>query len=229
MAVTLHERIGSGGFGTVYRATDDLNRTVAVKVISRSAAQSSSALEHARALARVDHPHVVTIYRVEAVTDPEDGLTADGVVMEFVDGPTLASRVATARLSVDELRAIGLAIISAMKALHDNGVAHRDLHEDNVLLGSKGVKVIDVLYREQDSLRLLSGRGREELLGRDLEALRRLITFAIRNSELKPAQADGFARAAVSAADVEGVGDAFRAVLETPSPLDTESPAVLTA
>jgi serine/threonine protein kinase len=70
LKVTLHSRLGDGGFADVWKATDDLGRDVAVKIVRASAAVMSSALAHARALARTSHPNIVSIISLERVTDP---------------------------------------------------------------------------------------------------------------------------------------------------------------
>jgi serine/threonine protein kinase len=77
LKVTLHSRLGDGGFADVWKATDDLGRDVAVKIVRASAAAMSSALAHARALARTSHPNIVSIISLERVTDPSRGRTGE--------------------------------------------------------------------------------------------------------------------------------------------------------
>src|ERR1700758_1310211 len=92
LKVTLHSRLGDGGFADVWKATADRGRNVAVKIVRASAAVMSSALAHARALARTSHPNVVSIFSLERVNDPSSKTEVDGIVMELLEGTTLAQR-----------------------------------------------------------------------------------------------------------------------------------------
>lgn len=91
MKIKLHSRLGDGGFADVWKATDDLGRDVAVKIVRESAVVVSSAMAHARALARTSHPNVVSILSLERITDPTTKAKVDAIVMELLEGTTLAS------------------------------------------------------------------------------------------------------------------------------------------
>ena len=128
--------------GEVYRARDSkLGREVAIKVLPEAVAQDGERLQRfereAKALAALNHPRVATLYGMEA-----DGDTPF-LVMEVVEGPTLAERIAQGRLSFDEALPIFLEIAEALEAAHDQGIVHRDLKPANVKLSPSGVKVLD--------------------------------------------------------------------------------------
>ena len=134
--------LGVGGMGKVYRAQDTkLDREVAIKVLPDAVAGDPERLQRfereAKALAALNHPHVATLYGMEA-----DGDTPF-LVMEVVEGPTLAERIAEGRLSFDEALPIFLEIAEALEAAHDQGIVHRDLKPANVKLSPSGVKVLD--------------------------------------------------------------------------------------
>jgi eukaryotic-like serine/threonine-protein kinase len=135
--------IGVGGMGEVYRARDTgLHRDVAIKVLPDEFAQDTERLarfeREARTLASLNHPNIATIHGLE-LTGPTRAL-----VMEFVDGPTLADRIAEGALPVDEALAIVRQIADALEAAHDQGIVHRDLKPANIKLRPDGtVKVLD--------------------------------------------------------------------------------------
>ncbi|MFC5800430.1 serine/threonine-protein kinase [Streptomyces formicae] len=138
----LLERLGSGGMGTVWRARDTvLHREVALKAV-RSDADTSDAvrervLREARALARLSHPHVVTVHHI-VDTQPHPW-----IVMELVPGSSLQDRL-TARgpLPAPEAARIGRQVLSALGAAHAVGIQHRDVKPANVLLRPDGSAVL---------------------------------------------------------------------------------------
>jgi TolB-like protein/Flp pilus assembly protein TadD len=135
--------IGAGGMGEVCRATDTkLGRDVALKILPAEMAASPERLERfqreAKAVAALNHPHIVTIHSVEE---------ADGVhflTMELVEGQPLDKLVAAGALSVERIVEIGTAIADALAAAHEKGIVHRDLKPANVVVSEGGgVKVLD--------------------------------------------------------------------------------------
>ncbi|WP_052423882.1 protein kinase domain-containing protein [Nonomuraea candida] len=140
----LQDRLGSGGMGTVWRAHDRLlGRTVAVKEMhlrsggAARADQAARAHRESHAIARISHPNVVNVY--DLVTHDE----RLWLVMEFVDGPSLAERVAAAGpMSPAEVAGIGLQLLSALEAVHAAGALHRDVKPANVLLRRDGRVVL---------------------------------------------------------------------------------------
>jgi Tol biopolymer transport system component len=135
--------LGSGGMGDVYRALDTrLRRDVAVKVIRASLASDPDRLgrfrREAQLLAALNHPNVGTIHSFEEI----DGLCA--LVLELVEGPTLADRIARGPMPVREALTIAAQIAQALEAAHQKGIVHRDLKPANVKITRDGsVKVLD--------------------------------------------------------------------------------------
>ena len=135
--------LGKGGMGEVYRATDtSLNRQVAIKVLPTEFAQDTERLarfeREAKTLASLNHPNIAQIYGFEKST----GIHA--LVMELVEGPTLADRIAQGPIPVDEALPIAKQIAKALEAAHEQGIIHRDLKPANVKVKPDGtVKVLD--------------------------------------------------------------------------------------
>ena len=135
--------IGAGGMGEVYRARDTkLDRDVAIKVLPEEFAADGERLarfeREAKLLASLNHPNIASIYGLEE----SDGVKA--LVLELVEGPTLAERIEEGPIPVDETIAIARQIAEALEAGHDAGVIHRDLKPANVKLKEDGtVKVLD--------------------------------------------------------------------------------------
>ncbi|WP_436843439.1 serine/threonine-protein kinase [Streptomyces hundungensis] len=140
----LGDAIGRGGMGKVWRAHDEvLHRTVAVKELTAAlyVAEADRAVLHARtqkearAAARITHPGVVTVH------DVLDHDNRPWIVMQYVDGPSLADAVKAAdghRIEAREAARIGLHVLGALRAAHAAGVLHRDVKPGNVLLASNG-------------------------------------------------------------------------------------------
>ena len=135
--------IGAGGMGEVYRATDTkLKRQVAIKVLPESLAADPDRLarfqREAEVLASLNHPHIAAIYGIEDTTD------AKALVMELVEGPTLADRLARGAMPLDEALPIAKQIAEALEAAHEQGIVHRDLKPANIKVRDDGtVKVLD--------------------------------------------------------------------------------------
>jgi tRNA A-37 threonylcarbamoyl transferase component Bud32 len=136
-------QIGVGGMGEVYRATDtNLKRAVAIKVLPETVAADAERLarfqREAEVLASLNHPNIAIIHGLEK----SDGVT--GLVMELVEGPTLADRIAQGAIPVDEALPIAKQIAEALEAAHEQGIIHRDLKPANVKIRRDGtVKVLD--------------------------------------------------------------------------------------
>jgi len=139
----LVERIGAGGMGEVYRATDTkLGRDVALKVLPAGMAAHADRLERfrreAKALAALDHPGIVTVFSVEE---------AEGVhflTMQLVDGQPLDRIIPEGGMPVQRVLDIAHALADALAAAHDKGIVHRDLKPANVMVTADGrVKVLD--------------------------------------------------------------------------------------
>jgi tRNA A-37 threonylcarbamoyl transferase component Bud32 len=211
MELIFREKIGSGAFATVYKAEDRLGRQLAVKIITPSMRSVADALTHARALARAEHPNVVRIHAVARVQDPAGSDEVDAIVMEYVEGETLSEHLESSTLSLDDVRAYGNQLISGLRHIHAQGLAHGDLHGGNVMVCSSGIKVLDILY--SDSLSLLSTTSRDERLKRDMVSLRFLLSDLMRHSEIDPGEATAFQNALTSPSDLSDFEHAFNDTL----------------
>jgi serine/threonine protein kinase/Tol biopolymer transport system component len=136
-------RIGVGGMGEVYQARDTtLNRQVAIKVLLPAIANDPDRLarfrREAQVLASLNHPHIAQIHGFEDT----DGVRA--LVMELVEGPTLADRIVSGAIPINEALAIASQIADALEAAHEQGIIHRDLKPANIKVREDGtVKVLD--------------------------------------------------------------------------------------
>jgi serine/threonine-protein kinase len=135
--------LGAGGMGAVYRAHDaKLNRDVALKVLLPEVADNPERLarfrREAQILASLNHPNIAHIYGLEE----SDGVVA--LILELVEGPTLADRIARGAIPLDEALPIARQIAEALEAAHEQGVVHRDLKPANIKVRDDGaVKVLD--------------------------------------------------------------------------------------
>jgi Tol biopolymer transport system component len=136
-------KIGEGGMGVVYRAEDTkLGRDVALKILPQAFAQEPQRMarfeREAQVLASLNHPNIATIHGIE------DGAGVRALVMELVEGPTLAERIAQGPLPLEEALHIAKQIAEALEYAHEKSVIHRDLKPANVKVTSDGkVKVLD--------------------------------------------------------------------------------------
>jgi serine/threonine protein kinase/Tol biopolymer transport system component len=135
--------LGAGGMGEVYLARDTkLGRDVAIKVLRESLANDSERLarfrREAQVLAALNHPNIAHIHGLE------DSTGVPALVMELVDGPTLADRIARGPIPIDEALPIARQISDALEAAHEQGIIHRDLKPVNIKVREDGiVKVLD--------------------------------------------------------------------------------------
>jgi serine/threonine protein kinase len=132
-------KLGQGGMGEVYRATDTkLGREVAIKILPDAFALDAGRMarfaREAQVLASLNHPNIAAIYGVEE----------RALVMELVEGPTLADRIAQGAMPLDEALPVARQIAEALEAAHEKGIVHRDLKPANINLTAEGkVKVLD--------------------------------------------------------------------------------------
>ncbi len=137
------EKIGEGGMGEVYRATDTkLNRDVALKILPQQFASDTQRMgrfqREAEVLASLDHPNIGQIYGIE-----EAGKTK-ALVLQLIGGPTLAERIAQGSIPVEDALKIALQIAEGLEAAHEKGVIHRDLKPANIKITPEGqVKILD--------------------------------------------------------------------------------------
>ncbi len=135
--------LGAGGMGEVYKAHDPrLRRDVAIKVLPAEMARHPDRLarfqREARAVAALNHPHIVTLHSVE------EAAGVHFLTMELVEGQSLDGVIAGGRLPVERITAIAMAVAEALAVAHDKGIVHRDLKPANIMVtGDDRVKVLD--------------------------------------------------------------------------------------
>ncbi len=142
------DRLGAGGMGEVYRARDTrLDRTVAIKVLNAALNANPDVKarfdREARAISQLNHPHICTLHDVgQARVDTGDS-PVDFLVMEYLEGETLADRIRRSPLPLAELLKTGTEIADALDKAHRAGIVHRDLKPGNVMLTKTGAKLLD--------------------------------------------------------------------------------------
>ena len=134
--------VGEGGMGQVFRAVDTrLNRTVAVKILPPADGIDPLLRERfgreAQAGASLTHPHICTLYDVGS----RDGL--DFIVMEYLEGDTLAARLAKGPMPLDRALQCAIEVADALDHAHRNGIVHRDVKPANIMLTRGGAKLMD--------------------------------------------------------------------------------------
>jgi len=134
--------LGAGGMGEVYRARDTrLDRTVAIKVLSQHLSASPEVRQRfereAKTISQLSHPHICALYDVGREGEIEY------LVMEYLEGETLADRLAKGPLPLEQTLRYGMQIAGALEKAHRQGIVHRDLKPGNVMLTKTGVKLLD--------------------------------------------------------------------------------------
>lgn len=134
--------LGAGGMGEVYRARDTrLDRTVAVKILPSHLSENPEAKlrfdREARSISSLNHPHICTLYDV----GQQDGVNF--LVMEFLEGETLADRLMKGALPPEQVLQYGMEICEGLEKAHRSGVVHRDLKPGNIMLTKTGAKLMD--------------------------------------------------------------------------------------
>ncbi len=134
--------VGAGGMGEVYRARDTrLGRDVALKVLPEHLSDNVDLKQRfereAKAISSLNHPHICTLYDVGS----QDG--TDFLVMEYLEGETLADRLVKGALKIDEALKVGIEIADALDKAHRQGMVHRDLKPGNIMLTRTGAKLMD--------------------------------------------------------------------------------------
>src|ERR1700686_4866842 len=134
--------LGAGGMGEVYKARDTrLDRTVAIKILPPALAADPQFRERfdreARAISQLDHPHICAVYDVG-----EHNGTAY-LVMQYLEGETLADRLMKGALPLDQALQVAIQIADALATAHRAGIVHRDLKPGNIMLTKAGAKLLD--------------------------------------------------------------------------------------
>ena len=136
------EQLGAGGMGEVYKARDTrLDRTVAIKVLPEHVASDPDLKQRfereAKTISSLNHPHICTLYDI----GEQDGI--DFLVMEYLEGDTLAQRLEKGALPLDQALQVAIEIADALDKAHRQGITHRDLKPGNIMLTKAGAKLLD--------------------------------------------------------------------------------------
>ena len=142
--------IGAGGMGEVYRARDTrLDRKVAVKVLAPELANDAEFrarfAREAKAISALNHPHICGLYDIGREHD------TDYLVLELLEGETLAARLERGALPLGQVLRFGVEIADALEAAHRQGIVHRDLKPGNVMLTPAGTKLLDFGLAKHDT------------------------------------------------------------------------------
>ena len=213
--------LGVGGMGEVYYARDpQLDRAVAIKILTSSRAtgpQLERFQREARAVARITHPHICTIYDVGQF----DGVPF--LVMELLEGETLAERLEHGPLPIDRALISAGQIAEALDAAHRKGVIHRDLKPSNVMVTASGVKLLDFGLAK---LREIEGA---ETLERSTKSLRLTEQGTVLGTipYMAPEQVEG--READARTDVFALGVILYEMTTGRPPFEARSPASVLA
>ena len=129
--------LGAGGMGEVYKASDtQLDRTVAIKVLPEHVANDPDLKQRfereAKTISSLNHPHICTLYDIGT----QDGI--DFLVMEYLEGDTLAQRLTKGALPLDRALQVAIEIADALDKAHRQGITHRDLKPGNIMLTKAG-------------------------------------------------------------------------------------------
>ncbi len=206
-----------GGFANVWQARDEkLLRDVAVKIIRNASVGISNALDHARALARVQHPNVVVVHAIEKVNDPDGQGLVDAVVMELLRGKTLGYRLGEAPLTQDEVQTISFGVLAGVRHIHAQNMVHGDLHEHNVMIVGSEAKIIDLLHRF--SLASLSLDKRENQIVLELRNVKTLLHKLLCHSEVSPQQTYAFTEATRGDISLQQIESALHDALDDDPP-----------
>ena len=163
----IQSALGAGGMGEVYRARDTrLDRTVAIKILSQELAADPQFHERfdreAKAISQLNHPNICTLYDVGEASVSHETASPTSIrflVMEFLEGETLATRLERGALKLEEALKIAAEISGALDEAHRAGIVHRDLKPGNVMLTRSGAKLLDFGLAKQTASPLTSRRG----------------------------------------------------------------------
>src|SRR5215213_10195838 len=216
--------IGEGGMGQVYRAADTrLDRAVAIKVMPASLSGDKVKRERfereARSISRLEHPNICPLYDVgELPNDAGGGLF---LVMQFLEGETLAQRLTRGALSIKETLDVGIQIAEALAAAHRAGIVHRDLKPGNVMLTRAGARLLD--FGLARTVSMAAGGDSGAAGGGDQTALTTQGTLLGTLHYMAPEQLDG--REVDTRADIFAFGAVLYEMVTGLKAFDAETPA----
>jgi eukaryotic-like serine/threonine-protein kinase len=183
------EKLGEGGMGVVYKAHDTkLNRDVAIKFlpahVSKAGVERERFLQEAQAAASINHPNICVIHEIN------DDADQPYIVMEYVDGSTIRTKLENGPFTVDEAIRYGIQIGEALQEAHNKGIVHRDIKADNVIINSKGqAKVMDFglaklkgtlkLTKTSSTVGTLGYMSPEQIQGKEADARSDIFAFGV--------------------------------------------------
>ncbi len=223
--------LGAGGMGEVYKASDTrLNRTVAIKILPNADPDAIARFDReAKAIAALTHAHICTLYDVGSA--PASGVSGamPFLVMEHLEGETLASRLQKGALSADQTVAIALEIADALDKAHRAGIVHRDLKPANVMLTKAGVKLLDFgLAKLRPQRQAVDTGGRSvSAMATEPAALTGLGTILGTLHYMAPEQVEG--KEADHRADIWALGCLLHEMTTGRRPFDGANPATVIA
>jgi eukaryotic-like serine/threonine-protein kinase len=184
--------LGSGGMGEVFKARDTrLDRAVAIKILQGHLAVSPETQQRfereARVISSLNHPHICTLYDI----GHQDGM--DYLVMEYLEGESLADRLTKGALPLPEILKIGIEVVDALDRAHRQGLVHRDLKPGNIMLTKSGAKLLDFGLARATGLAPIAGEMSSPTMSRPLTAEGTIVgTFQYMAPEqLEGKEADG--------------------------------------
>src|SRR6266581_3238422 len=150
--------LGAGGMGEVYRARDTrLERTIAIKVLPEHLSTNPESKQRfereARSVSSLNHPNICALYDI----GNQDGV--DFLVMEYLEGQTLAERLQKGALPIEHVLKIGIEIADALDKAHRQGIVHRDLKPGNIMLTKSGAKLMDFGLAKPAQAALIASAG----------------------------------------------------------------------
>ena len=183
------EKLGEGGMGVVYKAEDTkLDRIVALKFlpqhITTNESDKARFLHEAKAASAINHPNVCVIYDIQEFDEQQF------IVMEYVDGETLGQKIKSGQMPLKSVTSYAMQIAEALQEAHSNGIIHRDIKSENIMVNSKNqIKVMDFgLAKLKGSLKLtkttstagtLSYMAPEQIQGGDIDARSDIFSFGV--------------------------------------------------
>jgi len=220
--------LGAGGMGEVYKGRDTrLHRLVAIKILPPHLAVDPDRYERfqreARAVARLDHPHIGALYDLGTHASPESTQEVPYLVMQHLDGDTLAARVASGPLPIDQAVRIAIDIAEALDHAHRRGLIHRDVKPANIMLTKNGAILLDfgiAKWRPLGAVLAGSASGVRPTLP---DTITEQGVIAGTLSYAAPEQLDG--KAIDARADLFALGVVLYEMLTGRKPFDGDSPA----
>lgn len=213
--IKLLRKTGSGLYGVVWEAEQThLQRKVAVKIINPSMRNAASALEHAKALARVDsHENIVTVYDVAKVEcSGVEGLV-DGIIMEWLEGERLGDRLSGAAFSTTKCNSVCSAVLNGLEFMHSQDIVHGDLHAGNVMLTASSTKIIDIDVADEYSVSRLTSMSRDQRITADIRNIGYVVWSVLRHSAIPLDQLVTFENRFRSANSLQEIRESLDAVL----------------